>query len=631
MSRRIVAAAFVGSLIASCTDAPAQPSGLFVVLSSPDVYAGSDFDTLEIRAGSKVVNKSVTSLPTSISIVGAPGTETKVEVRALMHGVVRVAVYAKTTIPNGKFAVLPLRLEAVCRDRCVQVAPGAPIESYCSPSTPACVRETVTGIEVGTLQTYDPSRDPTATLASTDCGGNTIIDPQTCNGVDMGALACTDTSGEGSTGDLSCVSCRGVTSSSCTNANGLAAGSRWPTQGGSPLRQNRSAIVGPTSARLQAVPLDPSPIGGVLWAPVVGKDDTVWFTSEGLSAPKLDPKKRAGVVIAVTGTTVTQVFQPDGLADCHLDPTQDGGSQACRLSPPVIADDGSVYTTTNTAATFQILGAGPNQQFETLVLGVGCMNISYCNTMQLAPVFRNDATAGRLVYLPTGAGLMLLKVAANNALISSFQAPFAFNSECPSWGPRAPAIDATGTFYLPVQNVFPPYSAKLGVCAIDSRGRSKWHSPVTEGLASTPVVGNDHTIYFGGDDQFLHALDPAAPQKFKWSAATGGATTAPAIGVDGTIYVGSADANLYAFDAAGLQKWSLHTKGVIEAQPLVDGDGTIYFGTKKGLVYAVNPNGTVLWTSIAGSPISQSGVLTSNGTFYVGTDEGFVFAFPRSN
>ena len=136
---------------------------------------------------------------------------------------------------------------------------------------------------------------------------------------------------------------------------------------------------------------------------------------------------------------------------------------------------------------------------------------------------------------------------------------------------------------------------------------------------------------FGGADQFLHALDPKAPQKFKWSAATGGATTAPAIGADGTLYVGSADANLYAFDAAGLQKWSLHTKGVIEAQPLVDGDGTIYFGTKKGIVYAVNPNGTVLWTSIAGSPISQSGVLTSNGTLYIGTDEGFVFAFVRAS
>ena len=108
--------------------------------------------------------------------------------------------------------------------------------------------------------------------------------------------------------------------------------------------------------------------------------------------------------------------------------------------------------------------------------------------------------------------------------------------------------------------------------------------------------------------------------------------TPPIVGLPQTaVSNGFLYADQYAFDAAGLQKWSLHTKGVIEAQPLVDGDGTIYFGTKKGLVYAVNPNGTVLWTSIAGSPISQSGVLTSNGTFYVGTDEGFVFAFPRSN
>ena len=630
MKRVIVGACTALGALMACSDTTTVPSGLFVVISAPDLYAGSDFDSLEIRAGNQVVKKTVSALPTSISVVGTPGAETKVEVRALLHGVVRSATYAKTTMPSGRFAVLPLSFSARCRDRCVQVAEDDPIASYCDPTTLGCVHETVTDLEVQKLATYDPAHDPTVGLASIDCGGGTIIDPQVCNGADTGNLTCKDVGGEGSTGDLSCVGCRGVTSSTCSSANGLAQGAVWPTLGGTPLRQNRSSVAGPRSAAVEAAPLNASPLGGQLWAPVIGKDDTVWFTSGGLTqAPKRDPLKRAGVVLAVQNMKVTEVFQPDAAADCHLDlSVQDGGSTACRLSAPVIADDGSVYTTSNTTATFQIVNT--KQQFETLVTGAGCAKIAYCNTMNATPVFRNDASAGRLFYLPTGGGLFTLKVSSNNILTTPFQAPFGFSADCTTWGTNQLAVDSKGNLYTAPQTVFPKDPVKFGVCAVDAHGLTKWHSPVTDAVATTPVIGDDGTVYFGGGDQFLHALDPKAPQKFVWSAPTGGATTSPAIGVDGTLYVGSSDENLYAFDADGSPKWSLHVKGAIAAQPLVDGDGTIYFGTQKGLVYAANPNGTVLWQSIAGSPISHSGAIDSRGTLFMGTDEGFVFAFPRT-
>lgn len=634
MKRAALAAlAAISVVAASCAEPPAAPSGLFVVLSSPDVYAASDFDTLQITAGSRVVTRSVTKgevtgLPTSISIVGAPGTETKVEVRALLHGVVRLATYAKTTIPSERFAVLPLRFAAACRDRCVQTTADAPLSSYCDETSLECVHETIEGVDVRTLRTYDPSHDPTAGLESNDCGGGTASDRQVCNGTDTGSLSCTSVKGESSTGDLSCISCRGVESATCTNGNGLGAGAPWPTVGGSMLRQSRATVVGPATAPLQAQPLDKAPLGGALSSPVVAKDGTVWFTSSGLATLSLARDARAGIVAVVRNKTVSVVFQPDWVTDCRLDPkTEAAGSFACRWSTPIIADDDSVYAMTNTGVTFQFLSPDPNQvPFSTLDISIGCAGQGYCNFSQLGPIQRNDASAGRVAYIPAGPGFYMFKVGAGGK-VSTFTNPNAFVADCPSWGDRPPAVGANGTFFIPVNPAFAT-KAKPGLCAVDHNGLLMWHSPITLGVSSTPAIGADGIVYFGGDDHFLHAIDPKAPDKFKWTAATGGATTAPAIGVDGTVYVGSADQYLYAFDPDGKQKWSLPIKGAISGAPLIDAIGTIYFGTGKGIVYAVSPNGTVLWKSVAGSAITEQGALAPDGTFYVGTTEGFVFAFP---
>jgi hypothetical protein len=52
---------------------------------------------------------------------------------------------------------------------------------------------------------------------------------------------------------------------------------------------------------------------------------------------------------------------------------------------------------------------------------------------------------------------------------------------------------------------------------------------------------------------------PEVPYQ-KWSFTTGdGVASSPAIGADGTIYVGSGDSNLYALNPDGSQKWSFTT------------------------------------------------------------------------
>lgn len=619
----LLGAAFAGS----CSSAPPKAAGIMLVVSGPDVYAGDDFDALQITVGDKTTtrtNLKDIALPTSIGIDGLPKGAVKVEVRALKNGVVRLAAAAKTTAPAERPVVLSLALHAACRDRCVQVGANDPLTAYCDAATKACVPEAKFDVPLAKLAPYDAKADPTAGLASIECGSGTVQGDQACNGADLGGVGCDALLGEASAGDARCVACRSVTSGTCSNANGFAAGAPWPAGGRGPLRQGRGAFAGPRAAASTIKPVNADSVGAPFSTPVVGADGTVWLTTS-FYAPPQAPKNAngAGAVISIVGDAMN-VYQPDPWVDCRLDSvTEVGGSRACRWSQPILADDGALWAMTNTGEGFRFTapGAKPERTVSVLdTLKASCNNQTYCNISQLGAVVRQDK-GETWAYVPTGGGLMVYRGAnvASLAVQNTVQ-------QCPSWGNHVPAIGRDGTLYLSLQWVFGQKDQHLAVCAVDPNGAFKWRSPDAKGQTTAPVIGPDDTMYFGSADQRLYALDLHDHAAFKWTFATGGPTTAPAIGEDGTIYFGSGDEYLYALEPNGGVKWTLRVSGAIAAAPMIDATGTIFFGTRTGFFYAVNPNGTVLFRTFTGSPVSEQAALDAEGTVWFGTEDGFVFA-----
>lgn len=159
-----------------------------------------------------------------------------------------------------------------------------------------------------------------------------------------------------------------------------------------------------------------------------------------------------------------------------------------------------------------------------------------------------------------------------------------------------PAIGADGTVYVPSQGY---------LYALDQNGGLKWrvlgHSAYP--LGSAPAIAKNGNIYVNTNDGVLHAISPGG--SVLWTYSTPGIVmdvpSSPAIGRDGTIYFGGAGeykgkgGYFYALRPNGSLKWSFFA-GCDQTAPSIDGDGTIYFGSDAcGTIHALNPDGTVKW------------------------------------
>lgn len=152
-----------------------------------------------------------------------------------------------------------------------------------------------------------------------------------------------------------------------------------------------------------------------------------------------------------------------------------------------------------------------------------------------------------------------------------------------------------------------------------SSARLAWKRPLA-GVASSPVIGGDGTIYVGTTDGKLVAVtgDGSA---VKWSATTndtGGSS--PAIATNGTVYVGSTDKKLYAIAPDGAVKWTFDAGASITGSPCVGGDETVYVGATDGKLHAIDPTGKERWSYAAAGPIGGTPAVRA-GVVYVGSDD----------
>ena len=213
----------------------------------------------------------------------------------------------------------------------------------------------------------------------------------------------------------------------------------------------------------------------------------------------------------------------------------------------------------------------------------------------------------------------------------------------------SPAVDADGTVYVAsmdgsVYALEPPMQAGQPV-------KVRWtfssgQRDAEGGFENAAVIDEEGTLYTGGNDGVLYALDTGTGKE-RWTfdgvARSGYRTYAifssVALGPDRTVYFGGKDGILYAlqerrglFGRRAKVLWRYKLGPGIQSSPLLDADGTIYIGDEQGTLHAVRPPAAggwaePLWTFHTKGTLISSPALDADGTLYTASMDGKAYAF----
>src|SRR6185436_15310385 len=115
---------------------------------------------------------------------------------------------------------------------------------------------------------------------------------------------------------------------------------------------------------------------------------------------------------------------------------------------------------------------------------------------------------------------------------------------------------------------------------------------------SSPALGPNGTIYVGGTDSQLYAVDKDGNTVWAFPA-DDAIYSSPAVSTDGAvIYCATTNGTIYAVNAgSGKERWNYPAgaSAFFFSSPAIGADGTVYIGGEDGNLYAINPNGTLAW------------------------------------
>jgi outer membrane protein assembly factor BamB len=217
-------------------------------------------------------------------------------------------------------------------------------------------------------------------------------------------------------------------------------------------------------------------------------------------------------------------------------------------------------------------------------------------------------------------------------------------------GNSKPALAADGSVYVHATE-WTGGSINFGrerLLKVSSQCRQLWHydpepsGSLVLGDLSSPVVGQDDTVYLGDFSGWVSALSSQGAvlwSKVASAADTQSIVTDPVLRTDGTIYVSDLF-HLVAMAAAdGAIKWTFEPPGAQSdaKQPAIRLDGTIYL-SESNMLNAIRPaDGSVLWSAtvipdatftterIGGAP-----AVAGDGTIYVATDYDRLYSISPS-
>jgi len=198
------------------------------------------------------------------------------------------------------------------------------------------------------------------------------------------------------------------------------------------------------------------------------------------------------------------------------------------------------------------------------------------------------------------------------------------------WAGSSPVIDKDGTIYIGSWDFY----------AVYPNGTLKWDYNTGGIIESCPAINEDGVIYVGtgyGDPNYLYAFYPNGTLKWKYETGGDDIWSSPVIGNDGTIYFGEEigyplGGYINALYPNGTLRWRYKTNHVIYSSPAIGDDGTIYCGSHDCNVYALYPNnGTLKWKFKTGSWVHGSPTIADDGTIYIGSDDGYLYALYPDN
>lgn len=149
----------------------------------------------------------------------------------------------------------------------------------------------------------------------------------------------------------------------------------------------------------------------------------------------------------------------------------------------------------------------------------------------------------------------------------------------------SPAIGYDGTVYFGSMDY--DQDGNYLFYALDSKtGKQKWKfGSQYAANAFPPAIGTDGTVYIATNN-FAYALNGETGRK-KWQLK--GTYFSPAIASNDTIYFGSNDNKLHAVNTrTGVRKWEFETEDWLTSSPAIGANGTVYFGSWDGRFYAVH-------------------------------------------
>lgn len=160
-----------------------------------------------------------------------------------------------------------------------------------------------------------------------------------------------------------------------------------------------------------------------------------------------------------------------------------------------------------------------------------------------------------------------------------------------------------------------------------------WSHQTKAAVFSSPLLGRDGTIYFGGQDQKVYAID-SATSALKWTAPVDKEIWgSPRLSSDGKmLYIASLDGILHGIETgSGRERWSRNVGWRVESTPAVGRDGSVYVGSAFGTVSAIDgKTGAERWKFSIDDPersADASPLLSADEkTLYTGSSGGRLYA-----